>query len=75
MGERTTSREEASLIRHGLMEAIEVLEGHGFTRGQIGACMVGIGFGIVQVHEGHQEAKRIVDRIRMELSSGDAASH
>lgn len=64
MSERTTSREEASILRNAINGLVNDFERMGFDRGQIGAAMAGIGLGLTQVHSGHDTAMKIVNRVR-----------
>lgn len=70
MSERTTSREEAAFMKVKIDRAIDDLEQDGFDRGQIGAAMAGIGLGVASVHQGREEALRVLDSVRDALLSG-----
>ncbi len=60
MGELMTSREEADVLKTAITGLVDDLERMGFTRGQIGAAMAGIGLGLVQIHDGPKTALGIV---------------
>jgi hypothetical protein len=52
MNERLTSRAEMVRMRNIIMTAVTYLEEYGFDRGQIGACMIGLGSAIYTEHSG-----------------------
>lgn len=64
MSERMTSRDEASMMRAEIDATVDRLERAGFDRGQIGACMTGIGLALTKVHSGHAQAIAIVNSVR-----------
>lgn len=64
MGERMTSREEADVLKNAINGLADDFERMGFGRNQIGAALAGIGLGMVQVHESHDSALRMVNTLR-----------
>jgi hypothetical protein len=69
MGSRTVSRREAEEIADALDGTIRDLEGRGHDRSSIGACMVGIGAGIVAVRDGREVLFRILDDARLTVEA------
>jgi hypothetical protein len=63
MAERMTSREEADVLKNAINGLANDFERMGFSRGQIGSAMAGIGLGMVQVHQGHDIAIRTVNAV------------
>lgn len=63
------SRRKADEISDALRGAIRDLEGMGHDRSAIGACMVGIGAGIVAVRDGHEVTFRILDDARLAVET------
>lgn len=64
MGERMTSREEADVLKNAINGLTNDFEHMGFGRNQIGAALAGIGLAMVQVHESHDTALRMVSTLR-----------
>lgn len=64
MGERTTSREEADILKNAINGLASDFETMGFDRSQIGASLAGIGLAMVQVHCSPKDALHMVDRLR-----------
>lgn len=60
MSELMTSREEAAVLKNAITCLVNDFERMGFTRGQIGAAMAGIGLALVQVHDSPKTALGIV---------------
>jgi hypothetical protein len=72
MSERTTSREDADILKNGIQGLVNDFERMGFDRGQIGSAMAGIALAIVQVHVSNRMALKMVDTLR-DLLEADAA--
>lgn len=68
MGEKATSAADAVVLHAGISSAIEALEKHGFTKGEIGAAMAGIGLGLVEVHLGQAAAHSLVKSIGFQMT-------
>lgn len=60
MGERLTSPTDARIMREGITAAVEVLEAAGFTRGQIGSVMIGIGAAYVAGESGQRRCAAVL---------------
>ena len=60
MSELMTSREEADILKNAITGLVNDFERMGFSRGQVGSAMAGIGLALVQVHEGRKTALGIV---------------
>jgi len=73
MAERTTSREDANVLKHGIQGLVNDFERMGFDRGQIGAAMAGVALAIVQVNVSNRVALAMVDTLR-DLLQSDAAT-
>jgi hypothetical protein len=74
-GQRMTSRDEADLLKAVIGECVNNLESMGFTRGTVGAAMSGIGIALVQVHDGHANALKVLNVSRDLLTADDAGRH
>lgn len=67
MSDRLTSPEEAHEIKCAIMQAVDDLERRGFTRGEVGACMVGIGAALTAVHAGDNMGLLVLNSARESL--------
>ncbi len=74
-GERMTSRSDQELMKQLFDSTIRELESYGFDRSQIGAAMVGIGFGIFAAHRGHARSNALLDAQRNILDREFTAKH
>ena len=64
MAERTTSKEEADVLKTAINILVTDFARMGFDKDQIGAALAGIGLALVQVHCSHRSALAMVDRLR-----------
>jgi hypothetical protein len=64
MDGKTTSREEANVLKNAINGLVNDFGRMGFDRDQIGAALAGIGLALVQVHCSPRSALAMVDRLR-----------
>lgn len=69
MAEVMTTPAEAAILKSEVDSTVNYLERLGFTRGQIGATMAGIGFGLIQVNDGHTRAMEVMASVREQLQA------
>lgn len=69
MSTELTTREDADAIRQALVSFLDGMEQRGFSRGAVGAAMLGYGTGVVRQHRGMAWALECLDMTKAAIGT------